>query len=215
MIKTGTTNPAEALLRAASGQSSGSGNKAEIQLILSKMGTFARAVATEEYGIDQGFSFDSGLIFPLLGINHLVTRGIFQPLERAITGIPDSDKAGAAFSTASVAMENPPKFFENAEDHFSPATLEAVKTCVNISANITTAEKDGSQVKISAEELKIAEIALRGIESAISKIASDNPDVSGVQALSGDMQKIQKHYSAMAQRLLPTLSTAPKADKKS
>lgn len=212
MIKT-NQNLGAAIFRAAEGQSGS--NQAEIQLILVKMGTFAKSVAKDEYQIDLGFAYETGLIFPLLGINHLVTRGIFQPLERSITGLPDSDKGGAAFGTASVAIDKPNQFFEDAENHFSQDTLKAVKACVNISANITTAEKDGREVKITAEELKISVLALRGIEFAITKIATDNPDVSGVQALSGDMQKIQMHYSAMAQRLLPTLSTAPKADKKS
>ena len=61
--------------------------------------------------LTRGFSFDSGLIYPLIGINHLITRGIFQPLERAIAGLVDSDKGGAAFLTASVAMENPDQVF--------------------------------------------------------------------------------------------------------
>ena len=106
------------------------------------------------------------------------------------------------------------KFFENAENHFSAETLKAAKQCVVISANITTAEKDGNKIKLSAEELKTAELALRGIETAISKIASDNPNVSGIADFASDMKKISTHYSAMTQKLLPTLSSAPTADKK-
>jgi len=136
-------------------------------------------------------------------------------LERATNNQADPDAGASASGTADVAMQDQVKFFENADKHFSATSLEALKKCVVISANVTDAEKKGLPVKLNAEDLKTAEMGLRGISVAINKIAAENPDVAGVENFAKDMKSISSHYSALAAKLLPTLSTAPQADKNS
>ncbi len=200
------------LLRAASGHGGGNGS-VNIPEIVTKMGTFAKAVAIEEYGIDKGFAFDSGLIFPLIGINHLITRGIMQPLERMASGIPDIEKGAAAKSTANVATDKPDSFFVDADKHVSADALKMIKDCVRISANVTMAEIEGRPISsvLTQQDVKIAEMALTGLNAAIQKLAQDNPDITGLDKFAADMASVTTHYSAFARRLLPSLGTSLKA----
>ncbi|NCO03560.1 MAG: hypothetical protein GW903_05160 [Alphaproteobacteria bacterium] len=207
-----TLSIGQELLRAASGHGGGNGS-VNIPEIVTKMGTFAKAVAIEEYSIDKGFAFDSGLIFPLIGINHLITRGIMQPLERMASGIPDIEKGAAAKSTASVATDKPDSFFEDADKHVSAIALKMIKDCVRISTNVTMAEIEGRPISsaVKQTDLRIAEMALTGLNAAIQKLAQDNPTISGLDKFAADMSSVTKHYSAFAQKLLPTLEVGLKA----
>ena len=208
---TKTHSPAHALLKAASGGGGGNGSK-NMPQILTKMATFAQAVALEEYEIDRSFAFDSGLIFPLIGINHLVTRGIMQPLERMQSGLPDKEKGAAAKGTADVAEGKPESFFEDADQHISPIALNALKECVRISTNVTMAEVEGRPIKsaITSVDLQTAELGLRGLNIGIQKLATAHPEVEGLNKFATDMDAVSAHYSAFVQKLLPQVSASLK-----
>lgn len=208
MIKT-PIDPAKALIRAASGTGGGNGGT-NVPETLTKMGTFAKAVALEEYGIDKGFGFESGLIFPLIGINHLVTRGIFQPLERMNQGLPDQEMAGTASSTAGVAFDKPDSFFEDADKHINDKALEALKNCVIISKAVTGAEIEGRSIAsaITTQDLQTAELGLRGLNEAIQNLAIKNPDVNGLDKLASDMNSVATHYQTFTKQLMPKLGTS-------
>ncbi len=211
MVTTKHITAALDLLRAATEQGGGTGST-NIPKILTKMGTFAKAVALEEYEIDKSFAFNSGLIFPLIGINHLVTRGIMQPLERMQSGLPDTEKGAAAKGTADVAEGKPESFFEDADQHISPTALNALKECVRISTNVTMAEVEGHSIQsaITSADLQTAELGLRGLNEGIQKLATAHPEVEGLNKFATDMDAVSAHYSAFAQKLLPQVSTSLK-----
>jgi hypothetical protein len=188
----------------------------EIPALLAKVGTFARAVATEQYKIDQGFAFDSGLIFPLLGINHLITRGIFQPLERMALNVAEPEQGGAAKMTAEVALKDPSKFFENGENHFSPQALQRLQDCIAISSKICDAEREGHDYRavVKKTDLTTAELALRDLTAAFDKLAADNPDNEGVARLAADYKTLSAHFSGFTQKLLPQLDVSAKPGQK-
>lgn len=212
MVKTKVTLASE-LLRAAAGKGNGNGST-NIPQILTKMGTFAKAVALEEYGIDKGFGFGSGLIFPLIGINHLVTRGIMQPLERMQSGLYDAEKGAAAKGTAGVAEERPDSFFEDADQHITPESLDALKACVRISTNVTMAEVEGRPIQsaVTKADLQTAELGLRGLNEGIQQLAAANTDIEGLEKFAADMTAVTSHYQAFTKQLMPKLGTSLKHD---
>lgn len=205
------------LMRAAAGNGSGA-RSSEIPQILAKMGTFARKVAIKEYGVDETVVNQSGMVFPLIGVNHVVTRGIFQVIERMQNGITAGpEELKTAGSAAEKALEDPDFFFKKIEDHLTENGVTAVKNCVGISSKLTDAEINNTNLKnvLNQSELTTAELALRSLSSAFSNLAEQYPNEAGIQKFAEDMVQVQIYYSAMAQKLLPTLSTAPKAGKKS
>jgi hypothetical protein len=188
----------------------GSGNS-EIPAILKKMETFARKVIIKEYGIEEDVASKLNLIFPITGINHLITRGIFQPLERMNSGIKaDTEILKFAGSAAEKAAEDPDFFFENANNIFDEETVARFYDCIRISSLITNAEVESNPIQsaITKADLQKAELTLRNLTAGIQRIAQDNPDISGLQEFAEDIGKVQNHFSSMSRDLLPKLNTS-------
>lgn len=185
-----------------SGAGTGKGEVTNVPEILEKIGTFVNAIA-ESYGIDDDTAKFSGIKFPLLGFNHALIRAGFKSLERQLNGNPDMKAAIKAAMTTDMSFENPDRFYDGADQHYTAEKLEALKAAIDVSHKITTIEGEAGQLDITSAEVQTLLEATHHLQQCMQNVAASIPNADRAEplkALAKDFRIVVDHYALLSER---------------